>query len=117
MKKLTYTIDASGQALGRVASKAATLLRGKGEAVFARHTPPDIGVIITNIGRAKISLKKLQTEKYTWYTGYPGGQRQETRGEMVVRKGVGELFKRAVRGMIPNNKLRPAIMKNLTVKE
>ncbi len=117
MTKPTYTIDAKDKILGRVASQAAKLLRGKGEVVFDRHLAPGINVTITNAKQVKISLKKPKTEKYQSYSGYPGGQRQETKSSMLARKGFGELFKRTIKGMIPNNKLRPAIMKNLTVKE
>ena len=62
-------------------------------------------------------INKLKEKVYDWYSGYPGGRREETMGDFVKRKGYGEVFKMAVNGMIPNNKLRPVIMKQLTVTE
>ena len=117
MKNQTYTIDATGKSLGRVASEAATLLRGKGEATFERHIAPDVKVVITNASKVKIMQKKLTEKVYDWYSGYPGGRTEETMGSMIKRKGVGEVFRRAVKGMLPNNRLKSPIMKHLTVEE
>lgn len=117
MTKKTYTIDATGKSLGRVASEAAKMLRGKAEVSFERHIAPDVKVTITNASKAKIMDKKLQEKVYDWYSGYPGGRREETMGDLVKRKGYSEVFKMAVHGMVPNNKLRPVIMKKLTVTE
>lgn len=117
MKNQTYTIDASGKAIGRVASEAAKLLRGKGETTFERHTEPGVKVTITNASKVKIIQKKLTEKVYDWYSGHPGGRTEETMGAMIKRKGVSEIVHRAVKGMLPNNKLKPVIMKKLTIQE
>lgn len=117
MTNKTYTIDATGKSLGRVASEAAKMLRGKAEATFERHITPNVKVSITNASKAKITDKKLQEKVYDWYSGYPGGRREEAMGDLVKRKGYSEVFKIAVNGMIPDNKLRKVIMKQLTVTE
>ncbi len=117
MTKQIYTIDATGKSLGRVASLAATMLRGKAEVSFECHIAPNVSVTITNASKAKIMDKKLKEKVYDWYSGYPGGRREETMGDLAKRKGFSELFRIAVNGMIPNNKLRQVIMKQLTVQD
>lgn len=117
MDKKIYTIDATDKTLGRVASQAAKLLRGKNEVTFERHLAPNIKVVIANTSKAKITDRKMREKVYDHYSGYPGGYRTETMADLARRKGVVELFRVAVHGMIPNNKLRSIIMKRLTVTE
>lgn len=117
MEKQTYTIDATGKTIGRVATEAANMLRGKNEVSYERHIAPNISVNITNASKAKITEKKLQETIYDWYSGYPGGRREETMGHLVGRKGYAEIFKMAIYGMIPKNKLRPVIMKKLNIQD
>lgn len=112
-----YTIDAKGKKLGRVASEAAKILRGKDSVDFARNIAPDIAVKIINASQADISEKKMKEKVYLHYTGYPGGLRSKTAQQVVDKKGYGELFTKAVYGMLPGNKLRDVIMKKLTVVE
>lgn len=112
-----YTIDATDKAIGRVASQAAAYLRGKNTAAFVRHLMPNVKVAITNASRARITPKKARTKVYTRYTGYPGGLRQPTLEQVVAKRGHGELFRQAVRGMLPTNKLRDKLLKQLTVTE
>ena len=117
MTKKTYTIDATGKSLGRVASEAAKMLRGKGETDFERHELPKVAVTITNASKAKIMDKKLKEKVYQTYSGYPGGQKEESMGNLAKRKGCSEIFRLAILGMIPNNKLRPVIMKHLKIQD
>ena len=117
MTKKTYTINATGKTLGRVASETAKILRGKAEVSFERHIVPNISVTITNASKVKIMDKKLKEKIYDRYSGYPGGRHEETMGDLAKRKGYSELFMMAVNGMIPNNKLRPHIMKQLIITE
>ncbi|MBI1975814.1 MAG: 50S ribosomal protein L13 [Candidatus Vogelbacteria bacterium] len=112
-----HTIDAEGRSVGRVASEAAQLLRGKHLPSFAPYKMPDVRVMITNASRVNITERKLTGTAYTRYSGYPGGLRSETMGELAGRKGFAELFRIAVRGMLPNNRLRDRIMKNLSITE
>ena len=117
MTKNTYTIDATGKTLGRVASAAAKMLIGKGEADFERHLLPEVKVTVTNAGKMKIMQKKMQQTVYDWYTGYPGGRREETMAGLAKRKGFAAILEKTIEGMLPKNKLKAAIMKQLTVTE
>ena len=112
-----YTIDATDQSLGRIASRTASLLRGKGEASFRPHLLPSVLVTVTNVSRLKIQPAKLAQTEYRRYSGYPGGLKSETMANLVTRRGHPELFRQAVKGMLPNNKLRRFILKHLTVTD
>lgn len=117
MKTNTYTIDASGITLGRVASKAAKVLIGKESTDYARNEVADVKVEIINASKVKYSLKKLTETNHERYSGYPGGLKFLTAEQIKNKKGFGELLKLAVHGMIPRNKLRERRMKNLKVTE
>ncbi|HEY4493433.1 MAG TPA: 50S ribosomal protein L13 [Candidatus Paceibacterota bacterium] len=110
-------IDAKGKTLGRVASEAAKLLAGKNLVSFARNKTPGTKVKVTNAKSLHIPEKKRLQKKYVRYTGYPGGLRNERLEEMIAKKGVAEPLREAIYGMLPSNKLRPRIMKNLSVEE
>ena len=111
----TITIDASGMTIGRVASRAAVALMGKDSADFERHMMTGGMVTIANAGSIKIDPRKLETKMYERYSGYPGGFREESLSQVLAKKGIEEVLRLAVYGMLPANKLRPRIMKNLTV--
>jgi large subunit ribosomal protein L13 len=113
----TYTIDAAGKKIGRIASDAAAKLSGKNLVTFARNAVADVTVEIKNVGKLQIGEKKMLDKEYRTYSGYPGGLSSEKLGALVDRKGVTEALKRAIYGMIPSNKLRSRIMKNLTISE
>jgi large subunit ribosomal protein L13 len=108
-------IDATGQTVGRVATQVAIALMGKDEPTFERHTITGGTVTISNASKIKIDPRKLDTVKFALYSGYPGGLRFETLAKVLESKGIEEVLRRAVYGMLPNNKLRPEIMKKLTV--
>lgn len=112
---IKHTIDAKGKKLGRVASEAAKLLMGKNTVTFSRHQIPDVEVTITNAAKLSIAEKKLDTKGYARFSGYPGGLRFEKLGHLITRRGMKEALRHAVRGMIPNNKLRPLMLKRLHV--
>ena len=114
MKK--YTIDAKNRPVGRVATEAALLLMGKNSADYKKNKQPEVSVVIANASRARIHQKKLG-KVYTSYSGYPGGLKTETLEAITSMKGYGELFKRAVKGMLPKNKLQARMLKNLTIQE
>lgn len=111
------TIDAENKSIGRVASEAAKSLMGKDEPTFKPNIVVANKVQITNASKAKISFKKLADKKYQWYTGHPGGLKERTLEEMIEKKGYGEIFKQAVYGMLPDNKLRKERMKKLEIVE
>lgn len=112
-----HTIDAKGKKLGRVASEAANILMGKNDPSFQRHTLADTQVTIVNASQIDIRPKKLSQKTYIHNTGYPGGLRQRTMRQVIDRKGYEEVFKKAIYGMLPGNKLRQHMMKHITIVE
>lgn len=115
MKK--HVIDAQNKKLGRVATEAAAILIGKDTPAFARNTVADVKVEIINVSKADISSKKKDTKFYLTYSGHPGGQKNEIMKDLIARKGISEAFIRAVKGMLPDNKLKTKRLLNLEVKE
>mgnify|MGYP001008532672 CR=1 FL=1 len=112
-----FTIDAKGLTLGRVASKAAAMLMGKNTTTFVKNKVPSVTVTIVNAAKTILPEKKLREVDYARYSGYPGGLRYETLGEVLTKKGHKEVYKVAVYGMLPHNKLRSKMIKNLIVTE
>jgi large subunit ribosomal protein L13 len=117
MEKKTYTIDAEGRPLGRLASEVAQMLRGKGTPQFERHIAPNIAVTVINASKVKLTGNKLAAKYYKHYTGHPGGMRKTKVEAVIAKKGYGEIIEHAVQGMIPGNKLRPILMKHLTIND
>ena len=116
---MTHTIDAKGKTIGRVASSVATILMGKHTADFENNKVGTDSVAIVNASKARITPVKALTKTYTRYSGYPGGLTTETLKDLSARKskGFSEVFRLAVYGMLPANKLRPLRMKKLTISE
>lgn len=114
---MKYTIDAQGKKIGRIASEAAAMLSGKNLTSFARNKASGATVEIINASRADITAKKKQNDIYVTYTGHRGGLNKATLGEVIEKAGMAEVFRRAVYGMLPSNKLRAERIKNLTIKE
>ena len=115
--KSTHIIDATGLTLGRLASQAAILLRGKNQPDFTPHLDSEATVKITNAGKLTITGRKLQDKIYLRHSGYPGGQKKATMAKIVATKGQQEIIKLAVQGMLPANRLRAKFMKRLLVEE
>jgi len=115
MSRETYTIDATGKILGRLAVKVALLLRGKHKTDFAPYKDMGDIVVVKNVDRLKFSGKKMTQKKYYRYSGYPGGLK-ETSLEKLLEKNPAEVFKKAVLGMLPKNKLRAKIIKRLKIE-
>ena len=113
----TYTIDAAGKALGRVAAEAAKALMGKARADYTPHKNSGVKVTVTNAGKLRLTEKKRAQKVYRHYSGFPGGQKRETLASLTARKGRGEAIRRAVERMLPRNTMRVARLKNLTVTE
>jgi len=112
-----YTIDASNKKLGRVATEAATVLIGKNSPDFAKNTVAPVKVTILNASKADISEKKKGEKEYVRYSGHPGGLKKELMKDVIGKKGYSEVFKKAVYGMLPKNKLRDRRIKNLIITE
>ncbi|MDC8005904.1 50S ribosomal protein L13 [Aureisphaera galaxeae] len=107
-------VDADGQALGRLASEVAKLLRGKHKPNFTPHVDCGDNVVVTNAAKIKLSGKKWTDKEYIRHTGYPGGQRSLTAQELYD-KDPARLVEKAVKGMLPKNKLGAALFRNLRV--
>lgn len=112
-----YTIDASGKPLGRVASEVAMKLMGKNRATYASNIAPQVKVKIVNASKTVVLPKKFKTKEYVRHSGYRGGLTFETMENLVKRLGYTELFRRTVYGMLPKNKLRAIMIKNLNISE
>jgi large subunit ribosomal protein L13 len=110
-----YTIDATDKAVGRIATQIAIILRGKNEPSFTPHLDNGGKVEVININKLKFTGKKLEQKKYYHYSGYPGGLKT-TKIADLVKKNPGEILKKAVREMLPGNKLRPNMLKRLIIK-
>jgi len=114
---MKYTLDAQNKSIGRVATDAAVFLMGKNTPDYARNKIPAVTVEIINTSKAVIDEKKLTQKTYSRYSGYPGGLRQPTMEQVIAKKGYRELFREAVLGMLPKNKLRDRMMTNLIITE
>lgn len=114
---MKHTIDAAGKVPGRVATQIAVLLMGKNRTDYSRNRVPDVEVEVTNVSQMWISPKKQNEKTYARHSGYPGGLTLETAKQVIAKKGQGEILKKAVYGMLPKNKLRPQMMKRLTIKD
>ena len=109
-----YVIDAEGKPLGRVASKAAHILRGKHKATYTPHIDCGDYVIIVNASKVLLTGNKLEDKKYYSHSQYPGGLRTRTAKEMI-EKYPEEMVRKAVKGMLPKNRLGRAMYKKLFV--
>ena len=109
-----YVIDAAGKPLGRVASKAATILRGKHKPTFTPHVDCGDFVIIVNAEKVSLTGNKLDQKMYYNHSGYPGGLRERTARTMREEYPV-EMVERAVKGMLPHNRLGRQMFKKLFV--
>jgi large subunit ribosomal protein L13 len=113
----THTIDATEKKLGRVASQAAKYLMAKDSAAYVRNTVPNVQVTIVNASKLEIADAKKKTMRYKAYSGFAGGLKETTLERMLEKKGVGEVLRIAIYGMLPKNKLRSRMIKNLAVTE
>ncbi|HDQ16828.1 MAG TPA: 50S ribosomal protein L13 [Candidatus Vogelbacteria bacterium] len=109
------TIDAENQSLGRIASQAAVFLRGKDNVTFQRNIIPPVKIKIINASKVKLTGKKIDQKLYRHHSGYPGGLKEEKIRKVIERLGHEVLLKRAIQRMLPNNKLRPQMMKRLII--
>ena len=109
-----YIIDAADRPLGRTATKVADLLRGKLKPEFTPHVDCGDNVIVINADKVKLTGKKMTDKVYVRHTGYPGGQRFATPADYLKRKPT-FVVEKAVKGMLPKNRLGEALLKNLKV--
>ena len=109
-----FVIDAEGVALGRLATKVATVLKGKHKTTFTPHIDCGDFVIVVNADKVKLTGNKLMDKKYYNHSGYPGGLR-ERNAKTMIEKYPEEMVERAVKGMLPKGRLGRAMAKKLFV--
>ena len=114
IQKQWHVIDAEGQILGRLASRAARILTGKDKPIYTPFLDTGDHVIVINAEKVKLTGKKLTDKMYRHHTGYPGGLKETTAG-MLLSKEPGKLVREAVIGMLPKTKLGRAMRKKLKV--
>ncbi len=107
-------VDAEGHNLGRLATKVAKLLRGKYKPNFTPHVDCGDNVIIINAEKVNLTGNKLDDKTYVRHTGYPGGQRT-TSAKLMMQKFPERLVEKAIKGMLPKNKLGAQLFRNLKV--
>ena len=109
-----YVVDASGQVLGRLATKIATVLRGKNKPQFTPHLDTGDFVVVINAEKVRLTGKKADIKTYSHYTGYPGGLKQEVFSD-IQRRHPERLVEWAVWGMLPHSRLGKQQIKKLKV--
>ncbi|MBI4039627.1 50S ribosomal protein L13 [Candidatus Daviesbacteria bacterium] len=116
IKRQWQLIDARDQILGRMATRIATLLLGKGKPYFVPHMDCGDYVVVVNAGKVKTTGRKQEQKQYSRYSGYPGGLKKTSLAILREKKPT-EVIKHAVRGMMPHNKLGRQSIKKLFVFE
>ncbi len=114
IKRNWYIVDAKDQTLGRIATKIAVKLRGKDKPQFAPHVDCGDFVVVINAEKIKVTGNKLDTKMYYRHSGFPSGLKKQPLKDLLEKKPT-EALKRAIRGMIPPNKLRKEIMSKLKI--
>ena len=109
-----YVVDLQDKVLGRAATEIARILRGKHKPVYANHVDTGDFVIVVNADKVQLTGKKLTDKVYYHHTGYPGGIRSKTAGKLLEEKPE-EVIRKAVKGMLPKNKLGRQMFKKLKV--
>ena len=109
-----HVVDAEGQTLGRLATRIAVLLRGKHKPTFSNHLDVGDPVIVVNAAKIRVTGKKLTDKLYIRHSGYPGGLKSETL-ERLLKRRPEEVVRRAVRGMLPQNRLGDKTARKLHV--
>ena len=109
-----FVVDATDQTLGRLASRVARVLEGKHKPTYATHLDSGDHVIIVNAARIGVTRDKRESKVYTRHSGYPHGLRQETLGDLLARRPE-EVIRRAVKGMLPRNRLGVQQLRKLKV--
>ena len=114
---MKYTIDATNKKPGRIATEVAVLLMGKNTPEFVRNKIPVVEVEVVNAGQMSFDQNKLRDKKYARHSGYPGSLKTPSMQEVIEKKGAKEVLRVAVAGMLPKNKLRPRMLKNLRITD
>lgn len=114
MKLQHERIDATNQSFGRVASRIATILQGKTRPDFHPSSIPPVAVRVENVRRVRFTGKKLSQSFVYHFSGYPGGLKKKSLGELF-KKSPETMLRRAVANMLPKNKLQKRLLQRLTI--
>jgi large subunit ribosomal protein L13 len=114
IEKKWYVVDAAGQTLGRLSTVVADTLRGKRKPIYTPNIDTGDFVVIINAEKIVVTGTKLQTKMYWRHSGYPGGIKSEALGKLLARRPE-EVIRRAVKGMLPHNKLGAAQLRKLKI--
>ena len=109
-----YVVDGTNQTVGRMCAKIASVLRGKNKAYYTTHVDCGDFVIVINCDKIKFTGNKLDDKLYVTYSGYPGGKKEETAKELMRRR-PDAIIERAIKGMLPKNRLGRKMYKKLFV--
>ena len=107
-----YVVDAEGEVVGRLATRIATVLRGKHKPDYTPHVDTGDFVIVINADKVRFTGSKMDDKEYQRYTGYPGGLRRRTAKEMLAKRPE-MVMELAIKGMLPKTKLGRAMIKKL----
>ena len=114
IKREWHVVDADGMPLGRLASEVAQLIRGKHKPIFTPHMDTGDFVVVVNADKVKLTGKKLEQKKHFSHSGYPGGVKLITY-DVLMKKKPAFVIRKAVKGMLPHNKLGRVMIKKLKV--
>ena len=114
-KIISVTIDATGKAIGRIASEIAIVLQGKHRADFVPHQDGTEHVRVEHLNKAIFTGNKVEGKVYHRHSGYPGGLKTETLRHVLANDGLEEVLRRAVKRMLPNNRMRTERMKRIDI--
>jgi large subunit ribosomal protein L13 len=114
VQRAWYVVDAEGETVGRLASKIATVLRGKHKPTYTPHFDAGDYVIVLNADKVRFTGNKMAVKEYQTYSGYPGGQKRRTASQLAAKHPTA-ILEIAVKGMLPRTKLGNAMIKKLFV--
>jgi large subunit ribosomal protein L13 len=114
IERAWFVVDATDQTLGRLASRIARVLEGKHKPTFAPNLDSGDHVVVLNASRIRVTSDKLETKLYIRHSGHPQGYKEETLGDLLARRPE-EVIRRAVKGMLPRNRLGTQQLRKLKV--
>ena len=114
LEKEWFVVDAQVLTLGRLATRIASVLRGKHKPTYTPHADAGDFVVVVNADKVRLTGRKLDQKMYYWYSGYPGGIKGRTARQMLDRKPE-EVLRRAVKGMLPKNNLGRKLISKLKI--
>ena len=113
-ERVWYVVDAESKTLGRLATQIADVLRGKRKPTYTPHVDVGDFVVVVNAEKVAVTGKKLEDKRYWRHSGYPGGIRSRTLGDMLEKRPE-EVIRKAVKGMLPRNRLARQQLRKLKV--